>query len=152
NGLNVLLPTGVIGDLVQIGAVVDRPGLSYARAFASVIADRILGLLALLIPAWGILLLLGARSGMITIVFASIALTCLIINLMILTIKKIGRARTSGYFGNVANFFWRAISAAGVFRHHMLTTLMVLLLGALAALVMAMALRAIGSTIGDIPL
>ena len=73
-GLNIAMPGGVVGDGLQVFLISRRPRLSGAKAFATVVADRltalvlVLGVVILSLPAiaarWpGVLWLLGAIVG-----------------------------------------------------------------------------------------
>jgi glycosyltransferase 2 family protein len=48
-GLNTFLPGGLIGDGIQVFFITRKPGLSGARAFTSIVADRIIALFVILI-------------------------------------------------------------------------------------------------------
>lgn len=155
-GLNVLLPGGMVGDVLQIGAVVDRSGLTHSRALAGVVVDRALGLLALAIPGGLILLTIGARSAQFqavvenTVLGAGAAVSLGLIVLIVLGV--VSRRTLYGRLGHWADMVTRTLSSLESYRRHPLTLLLVFLLGGASALVLAAALTVVGISFGHLSL
>jgi glycosyltransferase 2 family protein len=133
---NIVVPSGLVGDGLQVFLVSRRPKLSGPLALATIVSDRIVALVAVLLmllsTAW---MLPGETAGVVYGTLMTLGLVlAMFVAALLLTQKFQSRRLSAGRFTSILRFFWETTRAVATFRNrsgHILVALFLAFLGVL---------------------
>jgi uncharacterized protein (TIRG00374 family) len=155
-GLNILVPGGVVGDLLQVSAVARAPELPVSRALGTVVADRLFGLVGLVLTGVVVFPLANMRTheidGMVSLAVGSLLAVGVAGGLFVVAIMLLSRRSLQGKTGLIVAGAANIVSVLAAYRHNLVTVLLVVALGITSSVALAVSLKLLVETLGSIPL